>query len=364
MDVVSGGELHRAVLAGTPTSKIVYAGVGKTDVEIRQALQANIGWFNIESEGEFENIAAIARQMGKRARGALRINPDVADPKTHQKTMTGQKESKFGVDIDRARTFFARYGRDEHLELSAIHLHLGSPIYSAEPYVRALHKALALVDELKARGQEVRTIDIGGGFMAEYQAGDGRGREPTTWDDYAREIVPLLVPFVRGGGQVIIEPGRTISANAGALVTRVQYVKTGGRKTFVIVDAGMHTLVRPALYDAYHFIWPTRVAPSQVPTSRVERPDLPDLAPVDIVGPICESSDCLAKERAIPKVARGDLLCVFSAGAYGMVMASQYNATPRPPEVLVDGDQATIIRRRETYDDLVAAESETSPVRL
>ena len=354
MDVVSGGELHRARLSGAPMSKVVYAGVGKTDAEIKQAIDANIGWFNIESEAEFENIAAIARDMNATVNAALRVNPDVYDAKTHVKTATGKKETKFGVDIERARRFFEHYGRDKHLKLNAIHLHIGSPIYSAEPYVQAITKTLELIAELKGKGYSITAIDIGGGFAADYES----AKSPSA-ADYAKEIVPLLQPFHDAGGVVILEPGRTIVANAGLLLTRVQYVKMGGKKKFVIIDSGMHHLIRPTLYDSFHFIWPADVAPAHVPAHRKAEMSMPGLEPCDVVGPICESGDFLAKERPLPPMARGDLLAVFTAGAYGMVMASHYNATPLPPEVLVSGKQATIIRRRETYDDLVAAELET-----
>jgi len=357
MDVVSGGELHRAQQAGASMSKVVYAGVGKTDAEIRQAIEAKIGWFNIESEAEFENISSIARSMGAVANGALRINPDVYDPKTHAKTSTGKKETKFGVDIDRARRFFDRYGKDTHLKLSAIHLHIGSPIYSAEPYVQAITKALELIAELKGKGFNINTIDIGGGFAADYET----DKSPLALD-YAKEIVPLLRPFKAAGGKIIIEPGRTIAANAGLLLTRVQYIKMGGKKKFVIIDSGMHHLIRPTLYDSFHFIWPASVAPQHVPMHRKSEMDMPALELCDVVGPICESGDFLAKDRPLPPVARGDLLAVFSAGAYGMVMASHYNAMPLPAEVLVDGSKATIIRRRETYDDLTRAEMQTAVV--
>jgi len=354
MDVVSGGELHRAKLAGADMDKVVYAGVGKTDAEIRQAIDANIGYFNIESEAEFENIAAIAKSMGKTARGALRVNPDVADPKTHAKTTTGKKETKFGVDIERAKRFFETYGKNENLRLTAVHLHIGSPIYSPEPYVLAIQKALTLIEEVRAMGCTVEAIDIGGGYAADYVT----GKSPA-YQEYADAIVPLL----QGKGlRVFLEPGRTVAGNAGVLVTQVQYIKTGGSKKFVIVDTGMHQLVRPAMYDAFHFIWPTKVDLQFVPTQRVEQAEGDGLEASEVVGPICETGDILAKGRNLPSVERGDLLCVFTAGAYGMVMASNYNAMPLPPEVLVDGDKATIIRKRQTYDDLVAQEQETVAV--
>ena len=353
MDVVSGGELFRAKEAGVDPSKVVYAGVGKTDREIREALEFGIGWFNIESEAEFENISAIANEMNCFTKAALRVNPDVADARTHIKTKTGNKGTKFGVDLERAKRFFQQYGNDKHLELSAIHIHIGSPIYSPEPYVHAVNRILELVSELEAQGFKIKTIDIGGGFAADYESDDS-----PSWEDYGQAIVPLLKPFVSKGGHVILEPGRTISANAGVLISEVQYVKAGGDKTFVIVDTGMHHLIRPTLYEAFHFIWPTVVAPEHVPNVRKKVMELPDLKTVDIVGPICESGDYLAKDRAIPAVKRGDLVCIFTAGAYGMVMASQYNAMPRPAEIIVDGDNAFIARKRECYEDLVCLERE------
>ncbi|MEX0776690.1 MAG: diaminopimelate decarboxylase [Phycisphaeraceae bacterium] len=359
MDVVSGGELHRALAAGADPATIVYAGVGKTDAEIRQSLQAGIGWFNIESEAEFENIAAIARQMRVTTNAALRVNPDVVDPHTHAKTATGKKESKFGVDIQRARRFFDAYGKDTHLRLNAIHLHIGSPIYSAGPYVAAISKAITLIDDLEKAGHHVSTLDIGGGYAADYES----GKSPAS-QAYAREILPLLAEFKDRGGRVILEPGRMIVANAGVLLTRVQYIKageahqSGGNRKFVIVDAGMNSLLRVAMYDAFHFVWPTHVSEAFVPEHRQAEMALPGLERADVVGPICESSDFFARDRALPPVQRGDLLCLFTAGAYGMTMASNYNAMPRPAEVLVDGDRATLIRRRETYDDLIAPERE------
>lgn len=355
MDVVSGGELHRAKLAGANMSKVVYAGAGKTDAEIRLALEAGIGLFNIESEAEFENVAQLAAHGGHTAHAALRVNPDV-DPETaHAKTTTGKKESKFGVDIDRARAFFDRYGKDEHLRLTALHLHIGSPVLRTTPYAAAIGKALELIDELRGKGFTIDTLDIGGGYGADYESG-----QSPTYDAYAGEIVPLLREFVKGGGErggrVILEPGRTVAANAGALVTRVQYIKQGGSKKFAIVDTGMHHLIRPTLYDAFHFIWPVRVEEKHVPAKRKKALDLPGLMTYDVVGPICETGDYLAKDRALPPLERGDLLCVFTAGAYGMVMASNYNAMPRPVEVLVEGNAFRVIRRRETYDDLTGPE--------
>lgn len=361
MDVVSGGEIYRALQAGADMKKVLYAGVGKTDAEIELALQAGgggIGWFNIESEEEFENIARIAQRMGKQAHGALRVNPDVADKRTHEKTSTGAKGTKFGVDIDRAQAFFEKYGRNPHCQLDAIHLHIGSPIYSPEPYVAAITKALGLIDELRGAGFTINTLDIGGGFAADYES-----HKSPSYDTYAGAIVPLL----KGKGlRVILEPGRTIVANAGVLVTKVQYRKQAADRKYVIVDAGFNHLIRPAMYGSFHFMWPTRVREDQTPPKRLE--DMVETLPgdglevVDVAGPLCETGDVLAKGRAIPPMERGDNLCIFTAGAYGMAMASNYNAMPRPAEVLVDDHQATIIRRRETYEDLVAPEREAVPV--
>lgn len=351
MDVVSGGELFRAQQADADMSKVVYAGVGKTDEEIEEAIRAEIGWFNIESEAEFENIALIAQRLGKQAHGALRINPDVADARTHAKTTTGSKETKFGVDIERAKRFFHTYGKNEHCRLDAIHLHIGSPIYSPDPYVKAITKTLEIIEELKAEGFEINTIDIGGGYAADYETGAS-----PSYKEYAAAIVPLLKPFRDAGGTIILEPGRTIAANAGVLITEVQYIKQGGAKKFVICDTGMHHLIRPTLYEAEQFIWPVKVAPEHVPAERKIKMAMNGLEISEIVGPICETGDYLAKDRAIPPVGRGDLVAVYSAGAYGMVMASHYNAMPNPPEVMVGGDAFITIRRRETYEDLVAAE--------
>jgi diaminopimelate decarboxylase len=357
MDVVSGGELHRAIAAGVAASRCVYAGVGKTDAEIVAAIDAGIGLLNIESEAEFEVVADLAARRGRTVRAALRVNPDV-DPKTHRHTTTGKKETKFGVDLDRARAFFRRYGRDEWCRLEGIHLHIGSPIYSPQPYVESVTKTLRLVDDLASDGFTVRTLDLGGGFGADYETG-----QTPPLSEYAAALVPLLEARVRRGLAIILEPGRTIVANAGVLVTRVLYRKDGGEKSFVICDAGMNTLLRPSHYEAFHFIWPARVDAARVPARRGREPGVAGLRPVDVVGPICETGDFLALDRPLPETSRGDLLAVFTAGAYGMSMASRYNATPLPAEVLVDGGEARLVRRRESHDDLVAheLEPETSP---
>lgn len=351
MDVVSGGELHRAMAAGVPAGRCVYAGVGKSDAEIQAALQAGVGVLNIESEEEFENVSRIAARLGRGCRAALRINPDV-DPKTHRYTTTGRKETKFGVDLERARAFFRRYGRDPLARLEGLHLHIGSPIYSPQPYVESIRKALQLKAELESEGFQIRTLDMGGGFGADYESG-----QTPPWRDYATAIVPLLQPDHAAGLQIILEPGRTLVANAGVLLTRILYMKHSGDRRFAICDAGMQTLLRPSHYEAFHFIWPANPGPDHQPARRGKDPGVPGLTPVDVVGPLCETGDFLALERPLPSMKRGDLLAIYTAGAYGMSMASRYNSTPLPAEVLVDGAEARVIRRRETYEDLVAHET-------
>lgn len=346
-DIVSGGELARAQAIGADMAQVVYAGVGKSDAEIEHAIDASVGWFNVESEAEMENLIAISRKTGVRTRAALRVNPDV-DPKTHRYTSTGKKESKFGVDLERGRRFFETFGRDAAVHLCGIHLHIGSPVNDVAPYVSAITKGIELIDALRSDGFDIDTIDIGGGFGAHY-----RESEAPPAIAYAQAIIPLL----KGKRlKVIMEPGRSIAANAGILLTRVLYLKQSGDRDFLIVDGGMNDLLRPALYEAYHFAWPVAPRAGFVPKNRATAADLPGLRLMDIVGPVCESGDFLAKDRMLPPMERGDLVAVYSAGAYGMVMASHYNSRPNPPEVLVDGDSFRVIRRRETYDDLMAAE--------
>lgn len=347
MDVVSGGELYRALKAGADSARIAYAGVGKTDVEICQALAAGIGLFNIESEAELANLIELAGQTGRTTRAALRVNPDV-DPKTHRHTATGKRESKFGVDLERARRVFEQYGRDKRVKLCGIHLHIGSPVFTVQPYVEAVTKAIELIDDLRSAGFEVDTLDLGGGFGANYTEG-----QSAELAHYAEKLVPII----RGRGlKTVIEPGRSISANAGILLARTTFVKQGPDKQFVIVDGSMTDLIRPALYDAFHFAWPVQPGAAFVPPARKADLNLPGSVEVDIVGPVCESADFLAKGRHLPPIKRGDLVAVFTAGAYGFVMASHYNSRPNAAEVLVDGESFKVIRRRETYDDLIAAE--------
>lgn len=347
-DVTSGGELFRALQAGGDPTKMIYAGVGKTDVEIKEALKVGIAAFNIESEEEIENIDRVAGEIGKTAIGALRINPDV-DPKTHVKTTTGKKGNKFGVDIDRAEAVFEKYRNLKNLRMGGLHLHIGSPVYEIQPYVDAVNKANALIDRLTEKGFKIEWLDLGGGYAVDYKK-PGQAKPLT---EHAKALLPLIQ---NKGYKVALEPGRYIVGNAGILLTCVLYRKSSGPKKFVIVDAGMNDLIRPTLYEGYHFIWPTHPQPANVPAARDESLVPVDGETVDVVGPICESGDYLAKDRPLPPTKRGDLLAVFTAGAYGFAMSSNYNNRPRVPEILVDGDSYTVIRRRETYEDLVAAE--------
>jgi len=346
-DIVSGGELYRVLKAAGRPAKIVYAGVGKTDAEIIEALNADIGYFNIESEAELQNLIRLAQQQGKQAKVALRVNPDV-EYRTHIFLKTGKRETKFGVDIERALKVFANYGDNPAVRLCALHVHLGSSGKKIAPYVEAVKKILPLIDRLRSKGHTIEALDLGGGYGADYES----DTVPSA-ADYATGIVPLLKDKDL---KLILEPGKSIAANAGIMLTRVLYTKQGGSKKFVIVDAGMNDLIRPSLYDAFHFIWPAKVDEQFVPHQRDR-----DLKPagtetVDVVGPICESADFFAKDRALPPVKRGDLLSVFTTGAYGFSMSSNYNARCRPAEVLVDGNKFTIIRKRESYDDLIAHE--------
>jgi len=350
-DIVSGGELYRALAAGADPAKIVYAGVGKTDEEIIQALQAGIGYFNIESEQELENLVRLVEQHAQRppvaVKAALRVNPDV-DYKTHAYLTTGKKDTKFGVDIERAISVFEKHGSNRSVRLCAIHVHLGTGGKTIAPYVEAVEKILPVIDRLRAKGHEIDTLDLGGGYGADYET-----ETVPSADEYAKGIVPLL----KGKNlRLILEPGKSICANAAILLTRVLYTKQGGSKRFVIVDAGMNDLIRPSLYGAFHFIWPARTEPRFVPTARSQELHVEGSDVVDIVGPICEGADFLAKDRSIPPVQRGDLMAVFTAGAYGFTMSSNYNSRPRAPEILVDGSRFKIIRRRESYEDLVAPE--------
>jgi len=348
-DVVSGGELFRTLRAGAGPGKVVFAGVGKTPREIREALQAGIFQFNVESPSELGSINRIAGDTGCRARAALRLNPDV-DARTHAKTTTAKKETKFGIPLDEALDLFRDRASFANVDINGVHLHLGSPIYEVAPYREALQKMADFIPRARAVGANVETLNIGGGYCISYKG------EPVIGPaDYAQAIVPAVRALQC---RLILEPGRYIVGNSAVLATRVTYRKEGwsGRR-FLICDAGMNDLIRPALYDSHHHIWP--VAGPASPAFFGGKAD--GLETVDVVGPICESSDVFCRDRALPpSVKEGDLLAVFSAGAYGFSMGSSYNGRPRPAEVLVEGSAYRVIRARETYEDLIRGESSPS----
>lgn len=346
-DIVSGGELYRAQLAGANMKKIVFAGVGKTDTEILDALNAGIGYFNIESEAELENLIALCQKQGKKTKAALRVNPDIQYD-SHKHITTGVRETKFGVDIERAHKVFDTFADNGVVDMSAIHVHLGSGGKTIDPYVNYVNKILPVIADLRKKGFSIDTLDLGGGYGADYETDSVPSAA-----DYAAGVVPLLK---EANLKLILEPGKSIIANAAVMLTRTLFKKTGGEKTFVIVDAGMNDLIRPSLYNAFHFIWPAAVQEKFVPAKRTKDIGMPGLETVDVVGPICEGTDFFARDRAMPPVRRGDLVTVFSAGAYGYTMAGNYNARPLCPEVLVDGKNFEIIRKRQTYEDLVALE--------
>jgi diaminopimelate decarboxylase len=348
-DVTSGGELFRAIASGGVGEKIVFAGVGKTDDEIRYALDTNIRFFNVESEEELANIADIANRRHQVARVALRVNPDLP-PKTHIKTDTSVKGVKFGLDIETVVDVAKQYVAHKAVQIIGIHMHLGSPILSVEPYRQGASKAIELIEKLRALGHAISHLNMGGGFGIHYRKNEAL---PAT------AFAEVLVPAARHSRcQLVLEPGRFIVGNAGILVSRVLYTKSTGGKKYVIQDAAMNDLIRPTLYDSFHRIWPA--APAQgfpAPPGDYEA-EIPGCQPCDVVGPVCESGDFLAKNRFLPPLHRGDLLVTFSAGAYGMSMSSNYNGRLRAAEVLVDGNRHRLIRRRETYEDLVRPERE------
>ena len=346
-DVVSGGELYRVLKAGGDPGQTVFAGVGKTDEEIAAGLNAGVLMFNVESEAELDAIARVADSLGKVAPIALRVNPDV-DPKTHRYISTGKKESKFGMDIDRSLALAARIAGLKSVTMIGMHMHIGSQITTVEPYANAVAKGVEIIAQMRGMGHPIAWYNMGGGYGIAY-----RGTEAKPVSDFARAIVPGLKAT---GCRMAMEPGRVIAGNAGVLVSRVLYTKRSGEKRFLIQDAAMNDLIRPALYESFHRIWPVHV-PDGLPAPPVDyEAEIPGTEPWDVVGPVCESGDFLAKDRAMPSLDSGDLLAVFSAGAYGMVMASNYNTRPRAAEILVDGASAKVVRRRETYEDLVLHE--------
>ena len=339
-DIVSGGELFRALKVGADPTKIVFSGVGKKREEIEYALNSGILMFNVESEQELIALNDIASSMGKRAPISLRVNPDV-DPQTHPYISTGMKKAKFGVDIKKSLETYRKAVSLRNVEVVGVDCHIGSQLTSITPFVDALAKVREYLDrvlagEMKKEGAQIRYLDLGGGLGINYH-----DETPPSPDEYAKAIVEGLEGL---DVTLILEPGRVIVGNAGILLTEVQYIKETDSKNFVIVDGGMNDLIRPALYGSYQAIQP-------VVENRAQR------IVADVVGPICESGDFFAKDREIPRPQRGDLLAVMSAGAYGFTMASNYNSHPKPPEVLVDGEKYYVIRRRESFDDLINGET-------
>ncbi|MCM8813279.1 MAG: diaminopimelate decarboxylase [Candidatus Omnitrophica bacterium] len=334
VDIVSGGELYRAKKAGVPGEKIVYASVGKTMEEIEEALAAGIAFFNVESKPELELIDAVAGRLKKCPAAAIRVNPDV-DAHTHHYITTAKKQNKFGIDFDAAEEIFLRTApRLRHVRLCGIHVHIGSQIEHVTPFVEALKKTAAFIARLNGRGAAITHLNIGGGLGIIYHR-----EKPQTADAYARVILPILR---KTGLRIIMEPGRFIAGNAGVLLTKVLYVKDTAAKRFVIVDAAMNDLIRPSFYGAYHDL-------VVMPAARGGR-----RRAADVVGPVCESGDFLAKDRLLPAgVRQGNVIAVLSAGAYGFSMSSNYNSRRRAAEVLVSGDRYRVIRKRETYQDLV-----------
>ncbi len=328
-DIVSGGELIAALRGGIDPSKIVYAGVGKTVPELELALEKEILMFNVESRDELYLLDSIADRLGRKARVAIRVNPDV-DPKTHPYISTGLKKSKFGVDFETAREEYRLAGKLRNVEVVGIHCHIGSQLLDTAPYREAVEKVVQLYRDLLSEGFEIRYIDVGGGLGIKYRPEE---REPTP-----AQLAEVVLPALKGvEARLVVEPGRSVTGNAGLLISQVQFLKDKGVKHFVIVDAGMNDLVRPAIYDAYHHVVPL-----------VERGREHVIA--DIVGPICETGDFLARDRRIERLDRGDYIALLSAGAYGFSMASHYNLRPRPAEVLVEEGSYRVIREREDYD--------------
>ncbi|HEY5953838.1 MAG TPA: diaminopimelate decarboxylase [Terrimicrobiaceae bacterium] len=349
-DIVSGGELFRVLRAGGRADTCTFAGVGKTEEEIRQALREGIHCFNVESEPELERINAIAGEFGKKAPVAVRVNPDV-DARTHKYISTGKSQNKFGIGLDRAAEVYARAAELPHLELCGLQTHIGSQILDAHPFAEAAAKLVPLVESLRDQ-YGIKFFSIGGGVGIVYDPAFASG-DPDWWqstdhpkritpEDYAAAIVPILQPL---GMRILFEPGRFMVGNAGVLLSTVQYVKKTPAKTFTVVDAAMNDLIRPALYEGYHEIVPLRESPNN------------ERLVMDVVGPVCESGDFFAQDREVASLQQGDRIALMSAGAYGFVMSSTYNSRPLLPEILVEGDRAHIVRRRQTYAELLEAET-------
>jgi diaminopimelate decarboxylase len=349
-DIVSGGELFRVLAAGGDPGKCTFAGVGKSREEIEYALEQRVHSFNVESEAELEYIDKIASGKGMRAPIALRLNPDV-DPHTHEYISTGSHENKFGIALDQAPAIYERAAKMRNIDIVGVQMHIGSQITAAEPFAAAIKKVEQLVRELKAK-YAIKFFSIGGGMGIIYhhalESGSGKwwhehGGESSAFSvrDYAAAVVPPLRDL---GLRILVEPGRFLIGNAGVLLTRVRYIKETGQKKFAIVDAGMNDLIRPALYQSYHEIVPV-IEPKDSSRDKI-----------DIVGPVCESGDFFARDRAMPALRENDLLAIMSTGAYGFVMASNYNSRPLPAEVLVQGNKFALIRQRQDWKDLVLGE--------
>ncbi|WP_027235129.1 diaminopimelate decarboxylase [Leisingera caerulea] len=335
MDVVSQGEYLRAKAAGVPGDRIVFSGVGKTAEEIRVALTGGIRQFNVESEPEMEVISAVAQELGTKAPITIRVNPDV-DAKTHAKIATGKSENKFGIPIARAKEVYARAAALPGLEVVGIDVHIGSQLTDLDPFRLAYQKVAELTETLRAEGHNIRRLDLGGGLGIPYERSNSAPPLPVEYGQMVKETLGHL------GCEIEIEPGRLIAGNAGQLVSKVIYVKSGEGRDFLILDAAMNDLIRPAMYEAHHDIIPV-----SEPAAGTESQTY------DIVGPVCETGDTFAKQRGLPPLAAGDLVAFRSAGAYGAVMASEYNSRPLIPEVLVHGDQFAVIRRRPDYEEMI-----------
>lgn len=350
-DVVSGGELYKALKVGVEPRKIVFSGVGKTAYEIEYALKSNILLLNVESIPELELTNEIAERLNKKAPIALRINPDI-DPNTHPYISTGLAKNKFGIEISQAPEAYKKAKELENIEVLGIHMHIGSQITELGPFIDSLKKIVELIKKFKKEKMELKYLDIGGGLGISYRE-DAKAPTP---QEFAKVLLPLLEELKY---KIILEPGRAVIGNTGILVTKVLYVKKTEEKNFVIVDAAMNDLIRPSLYNAYHEIIPVR-SRSQVANRRSlgseGRQATGDKQIVDIVGPVCESGDFFARDRELPEVKSGDLLAILDAGAYGFSMSSNYNARPKVAEVLVEKDQFHVVRKRESYRDLIREE--------
>jgi diaminopimelate decarboxylase len=334
LDIVSGGELYRAKKVKCTPGKIVYASVGKTDSEIQEAISYGILMFNVESAPELRNINRIAAKLNKKVRVALRFNPDVK-PKTHSYIITGKKETKFGMDAETLKDIFTQRSKYPNIELTGIHMHIGSQISQAEPFIKAIGKVKKIIGQLKESGVIISYLNIGGGLGIVYDK-----EKPQTAGEFAKKVLPLLKDL---GLKVLLEPGRFIAGNSGIFLTKVIYVKDTPVKRFFIVDGAMNDLLRPSLYGAYHDVVPI----SKNPKVKIQNQKLSD-----VVGPVCESGDFLAKDRKL-EAKQGDYLAVMGAGAYGFSMSSNYNSRRRPAEIIVDGKKSHIVRRRESYGDLI-----------